>query len=194
MTSAADASRATTHIIARLVEMNFADGAVRIWNGPVALTTPDGREWSPTKGLMALSALKQDTQGQASPATVSLTQAADGVEADPLAFSVAVNAERRRDVAGRRIAIYRQVMTADPITFAGEPVADWVGKMSHIVTQREGPAATSILLHAESIFAEGRQPPHAYYTDQDQQARHPGDEAFELTPANAQRVLTWPRD
>jgi len=181
---------------ARLVELDFDDAVAptRVWQGVGTLRTDDGREWTGMGVLGSISPLEAGADLSASPFTVGLRNAAEGVETDFAAFNAAVAAERRRDVYGRRIRVYLQVLDIDTGAPVGEPIAEAVGMMSHISTARVGPSEVSITVHCEGLFAEGHKPPHGRYTDADQRARYPGDPSLEFIAANADRNLTWPRD
>ncbi len=180
---------------ARLVELEFPDETFRVWTGTGTLTTLDSRVWSGVGGLGVISSIK-DTEGlEADEVTVGLRRTADGVELDPAAFAAAVNAERNMDIYNRAIRIYVQVFDSLTYALVGSPEPEFIGLMSHIVTKREGVVAAEINIHCENLFAEGRKPPHIFYTAADQEARFPGDLGFEFIAANAlPRVVVWPRD
>jgi hypothetical protein len=193
--TAADAVREQTVALAWLVELEFDEGTYRVWSGgPGVLTTLDGREWQGVRGLGAISQVESGSDVSAYAFTVGLRRAAEGVEVDAAAFAAAVNAERRRDVFGRAVTIYWQVLNLTTYRPENMPVTAALGEMSHIVSSRQGPEVTSIEIHCESLFGEGRKPPFGYYTDADQQALYPGDEGLQYIAANASRAIKWPRD
>ncbi len=190
----ADLIRSDQLAAARLVELEFPAGTERVWTGNGTLTTLDGRVWQGVGALGQISAIK-DTEGLAAhEVVVGIRQAAAGVETDPGAFAAAVNAERNLDVYNRAIRVYLQAFDAVTYELVGNPEPEFIGLMSHVTTRRQGTQAVEINIVCESIFAEGRKPAHIHYTAADQEARFPGDKGFEFIPANADRILTWPRD
>jgi len=178
----------------RLVELDFEEGWERVWMGLGVLTTSDGREWKGVGRFGEIGGLEDGAALSAQAFTVGLRRAADDNALDPSAFNAAVKAERRRDVFGRAVNIYRQVLDIDTAEPVGEPIAEAAAEMSHITTSRQGVSALAITLHCEPLWAEGHKPAHGRYTDADQRARYPGDKGLEFIAANADRVLVWPRD
>ncbi len=190
----ADLIRSDQLAAARLVEIEFPAGTERVWTGDGLLETLDGRTWQGVGTLGQISSIK-DTEGLAAhEVVIGIRRVGDGVELDPEAFTAAVNEERNIEVYNRAIRVYLQVFEVATYARVGNPAPEFIGLMSHIVTRRQGTQATEINIVCESMFAEGRKPPHIHYTAADQEARFPGDLGFEFIPTNADRVLTWPRD
>ncbi len=194
MTASGDLIRGDKLAAARMVELEFPAATERVWTGTGAITTTDGRVWTGVGEFGQISAIRDAEGLAANEVAIGIRRTAAGRSLDPDAFAAAVNVERNIAVYGRAIRIYLQVFNADTYALVGAPEPEFIGLMSHITTRREGTMATEITIFCESLFAEGRKPAHIYYTQADQEARWPGDKAFEFIAANANRILVWPRD
>jgi hypothetical protein len=181
-------------VASRMIEMEFPAETLRVWSGSGPITTLDGKVWQGVSVFGQISIIRDTDDLAANEVIVGLRRTAEGVQGDPAAFSAAVNADRNLDVYNRAVRIYLQVFNPDTLDLVGNPQPEFIGVMSHIVTRREGTVAAEINLHCENLFAEGRKPPHIHYSQADQEARFPGDLGFEFIAANADRILTWPRD
>ena len=179
---------------ARLVELEFPDETLRVWSGEGKLVTLDARVWQGVGGFGQISAITDTDDLIANEVTVGIRRAVQGNELDPVAFATAINADRKLDVYNRAVRIYAQVFDAETYALVGNPEPEFIGLMSHVTTKRDGVQAAEISIVCENIFAEGRKPPHIHYTQADQEARFPGDLGFSFISANADRILTWPRD
>lgn len=71
-----------------------------------------------------------------------------------------------------------------------EPMLYFAGKMDLISVRHAAKAAIEITVRDN--LADWARPRTERYTDQDQQARYPGDKGFEFVTAIASKEITWP--
>lgn len=169
--------------IAMLVHFDFLDDPKYYWMGARPLQTNDGRIWEGTAGLASVSGLD-------SPIGVVAQQVSFALSAvDPTIFVLAKN--QSDQVKGRACDIYLQLFDENFQT-VGDQFHVWSGTLDLMTFATEGDGTFRVELTAESIWSGRRKPPFAYYTDADQQSRHPGDRGLELMAGLPGKTINWP--
>ena len=181
-----------------LAEFDFESGLKRYWSGLGRLKTLDGREWEGVGNFGSVSDITTSEGLVADKVTVEFAREAE-VNGEMMAieatdFAAAIREALREDYVGRRCAIYVQPIDLSATrlrdALQGDPDPRFAGKMSHPEADIM-PDAVAFRIVAENLFAEGLDPPHAYLTNVDQQARFPGDRFCEFIPELTQRRVNW---
>ena len=180
-------------VAAVLVEMDFDGGAVRVWNGPGQLTA-GGETWEGVGQFGAISEIEESSALDASGFTLELCHFGEADLTDESEFIAAFQAALDQDVFGRAVRIYLQVFDVDTNAAIGAPQAVASARMVHVEADWQSVETAAVRIQCEHVLAWARMAPAAYLTDADQQARHPGDLACELTTVIPTREVTWPRD
>jgi hypothetical protein len=171
---------------APLIEMHFTSGIVRTWSGIGLLKSTDGREWLGNGGLISVSDVNAAAGFFASALTVTLSGVPDDLDGIYNKLFVADQSEYRY----RRIVVLVQNFGSDwqPLD---APWAYWAGEMDR-VDSLDSLESESLTLKCETAFASRQKPPFANYTDEDQQARYPGDRLFRFVGPAAEKTIKWP--
>lgn len=167
---------------------DFAAAPYRAWTGAGDIEIA-GETWKGHGALAGLPELEQLLGGQANRLSIE----ASGVNDAVLAAALAGAAE----VQGRDLAIGFVLFDSDgqPIAGAAGQVLQAldVGAMDRVTLTREGTeggALRSVALEVASPMAARSTASLAFYSDTDQQLRHPGDKGCERATLDV--VLTWP--
>lgn len=169
-----------------LAELQFASGTVRLWNGFGPLQTLDGKSWLGTAAMGDISGLSQSLNGSAPPLNVSLS----GVDST---FALKAKAEAA-EYFNRPLVVYLQFFDEN-WQCLDNPYGLTMARMTNITSKMDdGPDGKvySVSLTAETPFAVRRRPKFGYYTDRDQQLRHPGDRGLERVAGIDNKNITWP--
>lgn len=169
-----------------LVELRFASGPIRVWNGFGRLETNDGFAWEGVAGLGGVSGLSQSIDGVAPPQSLTLS----GVDQR---FVTKANGERD-EYMFRPVICYLQFFDDAwqpldnplPITFR-----QIVG-MRVAREQASDGFAYAVTIEAETPFVTRKRPPYAYLNDRDQQLRFPGDRGLERVAGIDNKTVTFP--
>lgn len=185
MMPATVAALAAGHRVSRavLAEFAFRSSTQRFWDG-LRWLTAGGQQWLGAGQLISIDGLEHAAGMGASAATFRLS----GVDATLLAIA----ADSRSEVAGRRCAVYWQFLDESTGTALDDPIALWVGTMD-VMTFAAGVDAQSITLTAETRFSRRVRAPWGMLTDADQQARYPGDRGLEFMPTLISKTVDWLR-
>lgn len=101
-------------------------------------------------------------------------------------------------VKGKRVAVGFAVMDEawqmlGPVKWCANYTADYLAIAQAAVTDPLNPVVRTVTLSCGTLFTARRRPAQSYFTDQDQQARFPGDRFCERTPVYANGFnKTWP--
>lgn len=165
------------------VFLDFPDDPVYAWSGLGDISF-NGQTWSGVGGLGQISGLVENSQLNAESVTFTLT----GI---PSANHDLVRDSLSTYFLGRRALIY--ILFVDEIyQIKATPRVIWAGRMDVPTITDDGQSIT-INLTAENILVGLGGSSVSYYTDEDQQARHPGDRFFEYNAAIQGRPLYWGR-
>ena len=165
-----------------LADLEFADDPRRYWLGFGPLLA-GGVYWEGTAGLARISGLSAPIGTTAQQVTFSLS----GVDARTVALAKSQSAR----VKGRPATVFLQLFDPDWQTL-GDPIHLWSGAMDLMTYRIAGGGLYEVSLSAESIWAGRRKPAFGFYTDADQQARHPGDRGLEQIAGLAGKTINWP--
>lgn len=172
--------------VAHLVEFGFCTQMRRLWNGHYTLTA-GGHEWFGIRKLGSIEGLDDEGLLQASQMKFTVS----GVDARFLSLAIG---EDKSEYIGKMVKVFLQFFDQDwqPLD---EPVARAAGIMDGIELsrQRAGDGWQRIAtITAENIFYGRSVPPYGYFTNSDQQNRHPGDRGLEKIPEIQEAVIQVP--
>ena len=174
-----------------LVFMDF-EGTPRRWWGGFGTLRAGGQEWLGLGTLIGVEGIEWQAGTAATEATFTLS----GVDAE----IVSITRNSTDKVVNQRVIVYLQFFhTSATRSASGEqvhanldaPVALWAGRMqsprfSGDVTSR------TIVVPAESLWADRNRPAYGLYTDRSQKGRFPGDRGLEQVARLTHKSLNWP--
>lgn len=163
-----------------LCEMEFLTGPVQAWSGIGDLTTL-GRTFQGVGAFGSVSPIEES--GQTIPQGMELEL--NGVDEGIVAMS-----SDRTQYRGRAFRLWLGAMEDDPETLIDDPVLIFAGRMQYMSGFYNG-SNSAITLTVDSRLVNLRRPRIIRYVHEDQQARYPGDLAFEGTATLAERPLYW---
>lgn len=173
--------------VAHLVEFGFCTQVRRLWNGSYTLTT-GGHEWFGIRKLGSIDGLDDEGVLQAS----QLKFTVSGVDARFLSLAIA---EDRSEYIGRMVFVFMQFFDEDWQKLDG-PQARAAGIIDGLQVTRspikDGGWQRTVTITAENIFYGRGLPPAGYFTNRDQQIRHPGDRGLEFIPEIQETVIKVP--
>lgn len=183
----AEAVASSTVHMATLVEMQFRSRTMRLWNGFSRLRVSDA-EWTGAGLIGSISGLTQTRQLTSEKVTLNL----DATTAEVQALAVAGKA----DAEGQPCLIWLQLLTGQWQPLGARIPAFW-GIMQHLSIERsaasgDGGGTRTVKIDVENPFAARARAPARFYTDQDQQADHPGDRFFRYVSAQLTDTVIWP--
>lgn len=172
-----------------LLECVFVSGTKRVWNGFGPLLTLDGRLWSGVGTLISLGALTlgMSTSAPAGQIVVS------GASEEMLAKAIGAAS----DVLDQPVITYVQSFNGRALNGLPEVLGFRFMKNMELSQTPAGEGAggsviRTIAVNHEGAYARRLSPPAGWYTDSDQQLRHPGDKACERTPFLVYQEEPWP--
>lgn len=171
-----------TIIKSHLVFLDYLSGPVRVWSGFGMLET-GGQTWGGVGDLGSISALEMPVDGNAPVTTLTLS----GVKPEwvPRARAAAT------EVRGRTCQIFVQHFDLDHQLLDG-PLCLYTGLMDTIKIVAPDARTRRVELTVEWLFARRGIAPFGYLTDEDQQARYPGDRGAEFVSAMQNHSVKWP--
>lgn len=169
-----------------LVELDFPapHGPVRAWSG-IGTLDWDGKAWLGVGTLGGISDIEETSDLKASGVTFTLS----GVPANEFA---AVDAACSSHYQGRSARVWRGFMDEDGSVLA-EPQRTWTGRMDAPEILLKG-QTLDVVVSCESILADLDRPRVCRLTDEDQQARFPGDEGLSCVTACQEQEVYWGRE
>lgn len=174
------------------------DPIVRIWLGigpiepGINVLDSTGAVYQGAGELAPVPAMKQLINGAAQ--RVEFT--ASGVAGEILAIASGGDSEQ---VKGKRCSVGFAVMDGQwqllgPVKWVQTYTADFLGISQDITEDPNNPVVRTVSLSVGSLTTARRRPSYSYFTNQDQQARFPGDRFCERTPLYATGFQkAWPR-
>lgn len=174
-------------LAAYLVEMQFVSGTMRLWNGTGDLPS-GGQTWKGMRGLGQISGLEQAVNGNAPQATFALSGVSSAFQSEEQGDP--------SDYVNQPILVYLQFFNRD-FSPLDSPYAIWGGTMQTFQEtygwdDSQKNWVSTIGLTAESWFVGRGRPPYSYYSDRDQQLRHPGDIGLEYMASMQNYTTRWP--
>ena len=176
-----------------MAEIELPDETVRIWPGTWQLQTLDGRTWQGVGAFGTISDMRRESETVSPSFRLSLNFAF--VEANinnPGNFSALLRQDYRADIRGRPATIWAQLFNVNTLAPVLNPIYIDGGLMSSPEVQTSHGSA-SLAVTVTGLLANGAVPPNGYVTDEDQQARFPGDTFLEFVPLLQTRTIRWPR-
>jgi hypothetical protein len=170
---------------------------VRLWLGigdiqpGVNALDPDGAEYKGFGAIQNVPAFKQLINGKAERVDFTLS----GVSGDILAIASGGDAQQ---VKGKRTAVGFAIMAPDwsllgAVKWCANYVADYLAIQQQVTADPQDPIVRTITLSCGTLMTGRRRPGLSYFSNQDQQARFPGDRFCERTPVYANGFnKTWP--
>lgn len=190
----AAALKGRTVRLGQMVEMDFRTTPMRVWTGNRHVTTNDSKLWYGVGNLGSIDNLEQAIGGTSPQATFKLT----GVPPDAITLAC----QEADEYANRLIKVYLQFfgdggenLDASPWECFDNPYPIWFGIMSQLEISREKDDqgwTRAISLTADSLFVGRSRPSAGYYSDRDQQTRHPGDLFCNQVSDLQRKVVVWP--
>lgn len=166
--------------IKALLELDLLSGPKRVWAGFGKLQTIDGRQWDGIGDLGSIDAITQSFSASAPAGRITVS----GVS--PAVIAAAANATEYKD---RLIRVYLQAFQGRALY--GDPASLAMRVMKSLEISRDAGVRSVAVTH-ESPYFRRRSPPAAWYSDRDQQKRHPGDRFCERVPFLLFKRDDWP--
>lgn len=182
LAAAANGERvAATH----LVEFDFEDEPFYAWEGGAGILRAAGKEWRGLGEMGRIEALPLGVNDSAGQARFVLS----GVNDD---FVRLARSEAHK-VVDRTVTVWMQFLSA-PYQPLDPPVFMCQYFMNKPGFTFDGPQDRIITVTARSRYDNRKKTSRAYYSDRDQQGRHPGDRFFDQTSRiTAGLVIRWPK-
>jgi hypothetical protein len=170
---------------------------VRIWLGfgnidpGVNVYDLTGAEYTGFGEIHDVPAFKQLINGAAERVDFTIS----GVSGDILAVASGGDSEQ---VKGKRVAFGFALMAPDwsllgAVKWCANYTADYLGIAQQVTTDPKNPIVRTLSLSCGTLLTSRRRPALSYFSNQDQQARFPGDRFCERTPVYANGFnKTWP--
>lgn len=171
---------------------------VRLWLGlgPIEpgsnVLDPDGVVYQGFGEIAEIPELNHLINGEAERVDFTVS----GVTGEILQIASGGDAQQ---VKGKRVSVGFAVMDENwqllgPVKWIQTYTADFLSIEQRVPTQPGDSIVRQVRLSCGSLMTGRRRPGFAFFTDQDQQARHPGDRFCERTPIYANGFnKTWPR-
>ncbi len=173
------------------------DPVVRLWLGFGSIEPGvnrydlTGAEYMGFGEIQNVPAAKQLINGKAERVEFTLS----GVSGDILAIASGGDADQ---VKGKRVSVGFALMGSDwqllgPVKWTQNYTADFLTIQQSVTDDPEQPIVRTVSLSCGSLLTARRRPALSYFSNQDQQNRHPGDRFCERTPAYANGFAkNWP--
>jgi hypothetical protein len=164
---------------AMLVDLTFASETLHIWTGTGTYSW-SGNSYLGVGHLGSISQIQEDSTVQAQSVTLTL----ESVTEDNLT-------EALGDIQqGAPVKIWAALFQADGKTLIGSPTLFFAGRVDQ-PTIKEGPEGCFVSIVCENRMADLQRPHERRYTQQEQQALHPGDTGFNYVQQCAWFVGEW---
>ena len=164
-----------------LVRFHFVSGIKRLWTGFGSLVTLDGQQWSGLGEIGTIDGLSTAFNGTAPAGSLTVS----GVDTDLIAVAVG----ETDDFVGRPVAIFLQAFNDRALS--GNPCAIAVRLMTALEVTRSATSRSLSISH-ETPYTGRNRPAGGFYSDRDQQKRHPGDTFCERAPMLIFQSRKWP--
>jgi hypothetical protein len=176
-----DVAAAAVDVVVRPIALAFLDfqsGAVYA-NSTGFPIFWDGQEWDGVGQLGAIGPIEESIESKSTGLALTLS----GVDAENLAKAIG---DRYQGRTGR---VYIALLD-NAYEIIGEPVLSFEGPMDSMPVKVAG-ETISITVNITDGRADWEQPRTVRYTNEDQQARYPGDKGFEFVPQMVEKNIIW---
>lgn len=176
--------------MATLVDFEFSDTPVYVWNG-FGTRTFNSKSYLGVGDLGSIDGLEESRGAVSHQVTFTLS----GVPDSPA--GILARAISSIDVVQGNLAIVSVQLFYGDWSMIGLPVPVYAGRMmpprvtKEAATETDG-ARRTIMLPTENIFYGRHRPPSGRFTDREQQQRWPGDLFCEHIPKLINLSLNWP--
>jgi len=175
----AQAANASHVSAALLIEMQFASGTIYVTTAARDVTW-NSQTWLATRGGNVESIREAATN-----------------EATGLRFTLAgpigayLSAALSEHVQGKPVKVYVALFDANDNIIDGA-VEEWGGLTDTMTVEEGGGDTSTIIVSAESRYAQFARPKISRHNDADQQAVYAGDLFYKYAPGMVERSLVWP--
>ena len=174
------AAVAASHVTAALlVEMGFATGSIYVTNAGRDIAW-NGQTWLAARG-----------------GNVESIREAATSEATGLRFTLAgpigayLSAALSEHVQGKPVKVYVALFDANEVLI-GTPIEEWAGLIDTMTVDDSPGGESSIVVTAESRYAQFARPRVRRHNTADQQASYAGDLFYEFAPGMVEKSLVFP--
>ena len=161
------------------VELDFPSGISR-WNASPASIPIGDHLFLGVGQLGTISVTEESAELRAYGLTLQLS----GIPRDVVALGLL------RGFQGRPGTVWEVPLNRTTFTPIDRPVVIFRGRMDTLDVQLGDTATVTVTL--ENRLADWDRPRIRRYTDEDQQAAHPGDTGFRFVPATTEKEIVWP--
>jgi hypothetical protein len=161
------------------VELFFASGVVRCWNG-IGAVTWNGSTWVGTGELLSISSIEETKSIESTQVTITLS----GVPSALVAVAYGDFSQ------GRTARVYLGMMNVAAGTIIADPIQIFGGRLDTISDQDDGESAT-LTVSAESNLADLDRLRVRFFTDQDQQRIFESDRSLRFMASVQDRPVYW---
>lgn len=168
--------------LAFLIKADFASGSKRVWTGFGNLVTPDGQQWQGAGELLSIDGLSAALNGAAPAGTIGLSGLTQ-------VGYVALAKSDPSEYLQRPISVFLQPFMNRALFGPICPIAFRI-MTSMDVTRNAG--TRTIKINHESPYVVRNNPANGWYSDRDQQSRHPGDRFCERVYMTLNKIDAWP--
>ena len=185
-TAVAAAIAASNYVDFFITKLDFASGTVRATSLPYSITWDDGmgegpQTWLGVGRFGSISAVEEGSEVKAYVTTLTLS----GVDLDQVAIAMTDKCQGRDGYLWQAFCDPKtHVMLADPVVL-------FPGIMDTMSIRMGQTATITVTLQNRLARWETPNPTGARWTDQDQQAKVPGDTFFKYVSESASKSLIW---
>lgn len=168
------------HVTAcHLIEIQFGSGTVRVTEAPYDITW-GVNTYSGFGRAGTVEGIRESAESEATGLRLSL--------AGPIAayLSLALQEPLQGDPVNVWVTFFDANHQIIP-----DPVLEFAGR-ADTMSVSESAGQSTIVLTAESRFADFARPRVRRFNDADQQAQYPGDKGFEYLPQMVEKTIIWP--
>lgn len=162
-----------------LFEAEFDSGTVRFTNGVVDIVWGD-RTFLAVGSFAGVSTMEEPSDLQSTGIQVTLS----GIPVEMMSLALGEQMQRRR------ATVYVALLDDDD-RLIPDPIILFRGRIDAPVINLGQTA--SVVVAIESPLSDWERPRVRRYTDEDQQAKYPGDRFFEFVPAMVNKPIVWGR-
>lgn len=163
------------------VEMLFDSGALRVCSAAYDFDW-NGFTWKGLAQLGNIEPIEESSGNQ----VVGLRFTLSGVDSSLLALAQA------EQYQGRVANVYVGFLALPNYTVIVDPILEWAGKMDQMVITDSPDGKSQISVTVENELFDFARPVDLYYTDEDQQRLHPGDNGFKYVKLLDKQQIVWP--
>ncbi len=166
--------------LAYFVEAEFQSGTLRLWTGIGDSPLIMGQTWLGAGLFLGFTQIDEGLNVKATGISISLSGADQSLIAAALV----------EQYQGRPCSLYLGLFDANNVLI-GEPFKFFTGQIDLIEIDPKTDGTATYTMKVENRMVDLMVVRPSYYTDQDQQARYPGDTFFKRVSQNTERKIVW---